>query len=133
MATSKFNKALGIARFLVIAGFVLVAALLSVPRGPAQPGEKPSPAQVREALRLAMELHKNREFERAAGYFDLARDGQAGLSASEQKELATFGGYNVVALKAQHEGAVQVRQAEESMQQGRMQDTVPLLNALNSN
>lgn len=133
MATSQKQKALGIARLLAVAGVVLVGALFTVPRGPAQPGETPSPAQVSKALRLAIEFHKNRDFTQAAGYFDIARDGQQSLSAAEQKELATFGGYNAAALKSQQEGAAQVRLAEEAVQQGRLQDAVPLVNALNSN
>ena len=119
MATSQKQKALGIARLLAVAGIVLVGALLTVPRGPAQPGQTPSPGQVSKALRLAIEFHKNRDFAQASGYFDIARDGQQSLSPAEQKELATFGGYNALALKSQQEGATQIRQLEEAVQQGR--------------
>src|SRR5262245_60380039 len=91
VATSQIKKASGIARLLTVASVVLVGALLTVPRGPAQPGEAPSPAQVREALRLAIDFHKNRDYEKAAGFFEIARNGQLSLSPTEQKELATFG------------------------------------------
>jgi type II secretory pathway component GspD/PulD (secretin) len=114
------------------AAILFTAMLLSSARAAAQE-PAPSPVQVREALRLAIELYKRGDYERAAEYFQYVQKGQPSLARPEQEDLTTFGLDNANALHARQEGAQQLRQANDAFQKGKINEAGPLLNALNSN
>lgn len=117
------HMALGIAAWIAIALSTLTAS--------AQ--DQPQPVQVREALRLAIELYKNRDYDKAAPYFDYAQKSRDALSPPEQADLASFSGHNAAGLKGQREGAAQMKQAEEALKAGKTQEAGKLLSTLNSN
>ena len=55
-----------------------------------QQDDAASPARVRDALRQGIELHKSRDYEKAAPFFDFAKTGEKSLTAPELKDLAAF-------------------------------------------
>lgn len=132
MATNTVATTLRIARHSTLAALVLTAALLSTARGTAQEEPMP-PAQVRKALRLAIDNYKRGDFEEAADFFKYAEAGQKYLEKSDLKDLTDFGTYNGNALKSRQEGKLQVQQAAEALQKGKIAEASQILNTLNAN
>ncbi len=98
-----------------------------------QPEEAASPTRVREALRQAIELHKSREYEKAAPFFVFAKTGEKALTPPELKDLAAFSAQNAIALKGRQDGAALLQKADLAIREGRTKEVGPMLGALNAN
>ena len=82
------------------------------------------PARVRLAFRTGMECYRKGDYERAASYLQQAQAGRDNLTADEKQSLSQWVFLNDTALRARRDGADQLRQVEQAIQQGRTQEAL---------
>jgi type II secretory pathway component GspD/PulD (secretin) len=120
-------------RFARTAIGLTVLLLLATAGRAQQLPDRPMPARAREALRYAIQLYQQGEYDTAAPYFAYAHVGMQNLSSIDQKDLNTYESQNTSALQGRREGSMQLYQVEEALKQGKLADANRLLNVLDGN
>jgi type II secretory pathway component GspD/PulD (secretin) len=91
------------------------------------------PALVQGYLNSAIDQYRRGDYERAAPLFLKAQESQADLTPAQRNDLDKIMALNNKALQAQREGLAQLRDAEQAIRAGRMQDAAALLRAVTAN
>src|SRR5260370_38460629 len=109
--------------WLGLALALLLGAAAGAPAQRAQAG----PRKTREVLKSAIDTYKRGEYEVAATLFAQAQQRKGELEPSERTDLENFGTQNTNALKGRQEGAIQLRLAEDALNQGKSAEAGNLL------
>lgn len=96
------------------------------------PAQQPPPS-IASVLQKARECYAQGDFETAAKYYQQLRASAAELSPAERSDLERLIQQNELALRGRREGHEQLRQAEEALRQGRLQEARALYKALDAN
>jgi type II secretory pathway component GspD/PulD (secretin) len=130
-------------RIGAIAAFVMAtAALLGAAASAGQVGDVPPPPgttpvqrppRASDLMRSANDCYRTGDYEGADALYLQADQNRQQLSPAEQKQLDELIKANAKALKQSRDGAVQLRQANQLFQQGKLQDAATLVRAINAN
>jgi len=99
---------------------------------PAEPGVGRAP-RAHDVLRTGTECYRRGDYETAAAYFQRAQAGQDDLTADERQSLGQWLQLNETALRARRDASDQLRQVEDAMRQGRMQEALTSLKTVTPN
>jgi type II secretory pathway component GspD/PulD (secretin) len=91
------------------------------------------PQRAQSAFMTGIDCYRRADYEGASFYFQQAQLNQSELSSTERADLETWLRQTNTVLKARRTGTTQVRQAEEALQKGRIQEAESLLKAVNAN
>src|SRR5207244_1178060 len=97
------------------------------------PFEGPPRARVRNSFQAAREAYNRRDYEGASQFLLLIQGKEAALDPAEQRDLGDLQKQNGMALQDRRNGAAQLLQAEEALNQARLQDAGALAKALSVN
>jgi type II secretory pathway component GspD/PulD (secretin) len=139
VAATEQVKTAAFKRIGALAAWVVSAAALLAPASAfAQQVEGPPSATARsprpgDLLRAARDCYRCDDYEGADALCQQADKGKQQLTAAEQKDLADLIKSNTSALKQSRDGAVQIGQANDFLQKGKLQEAGNLVRTLNTN